>query len=216
MLGFIGDVHGDTSALANTYYRAVSMEGCDAVIQVGDMGWYENIIPYFERIQFTTPIYWVDGNHEQHPLLVNLTGVTELLPNFFYCPRGTVLEIDGKKIGFLGGAASVDKELRLRHGMAWHSEEQISDEELARFDGVDKLDILVTHTPPRSVIEAKFDPNNLRFFDLPPTWVDPSSEKVEALWKRLNKPTLICGHMHRSVTFESVVILDINQLYLVP
>ena len=139
------------------------------------------------------------------------TEVTEVAPNLFYVPRGTVMDVGGIKIGFLGGAASVDKMYRLRQNMHWSEDELITDEDIAKFDDVKSVDMLITHCPPQSVIQEHFDPRMLMYFGLTPQWRDPSADKVEALWERLGKPPLVCGHMHKSVTDGNVRILDINE-----
>ena len=44
-------------------------------------------------------------------------------------------------------------------------------------------------------------------------WTDPSAIVVEWAWQQLGKPPLIAGHMHRSVVWENVRILDINEIF---
>jgi hypothetical protein len=214
-IAVVGDVHGNAYVLAHLVRVAKEM-GAVAVIQVGDIGWYPSTKRSFIIQTWELPTYCVDGNHEDHDDLAQWNEVSELAKNFFYVPRGTVMEIAGRKIGFLGGAASVDKAYRLKMGLHWSEKELITAEDVAKFDGVDKVDMLVTHTPPQQTIDRHFDPNDLvRYFGLSILWRDPSAGYVDALWKRLGKPPLYCGHMHRSVTDESVRILNIEELILV-
>lgn len=213
MIAFLGDIHGSANALQRAINAAVE-RGATALIQVGDFGWYQNTVGNFKRVDYKIPVYWIDGNHEDHALIEQ--GV-DINPNCIYMPRGTVAEIAGKKIGFLGGAASVDKEIRLRQGVHWSDKELIEEADIAKFDEIDYLDFLVTHTPPQSTIDKHFDPKTLLWFGLnPKTWFDPSARHVENLWNRLGNPKLICGHMHRAVTDRTVRILNIEDLIFYP
>lgn len=213
-LAILGDIHGDSWQLKYAQEQIAESSGnVTAIIQVGDFGWYKETIYDFRRVKCKVPVYWIDGNHEDFRLLNGYNVVTEVFENCFYIPRGTVLTFEGKKIAFCGGAASVDKALRLRYGMQWYQEELITDEELARLDGVDDVDILVTHTPPQSVIDNNFDQNFLLNFKLDPrTWFDPSAHKMEVLWSRLGHPPLYCGHMHKKIQDRSCRIIDINEM----
>jgi predicted phosphodiesterase len=211
----VGDIHGDSRFLAQVADTIPERHPeVTAIIQVGDFGFYPGLIDDFQRVNSTVPIYAIDGNHEHFPMLTGITEVTEMFPNIFYVPRGTVLEIDGGRVAFCGGAASVDKDIRLRQKMSWFAEEQIQDSDIEKLDDVDSVDLLITHCPPQSVIQKNFDPRMLAMFGLPSSWRDPSADKIETLWERLGYPTLLCGHMHRSVQDRSCRILDINEVVL--
>lgn len=215
MIAIIGDVHGDAEALSYLV-RCAKQQGAVVAVQVGDCGWFPSTKSRFACQKWVLPVYWPKGNHDDHDDLEQWTEVTELAKNFHFVPNGTVLELDGRSIGFLGGGASVDKEYRLREGLHWSPKEVVTAEEVARFDGVATMDILVTHVPPQQTIDRHFDPNDLvRYFGLTVDWRDPSAAFVESLWKRLGKPPLYCGHMHRSVSDESVRILNIEEMIVV-
>ena len=227
MIGIVGDLHASVNEICLAHNRAVN-RGCVAVIQVGDFGFYPTVLEKLKvgllESPFTIPFYAIDGNHEDYRIVnTYATDVpTEVLPNLFYVPRGCVLDIDGRRIAFMGGAASVDKAWRLREaayhgGVHWFPEEQIQDEEMARLDGVDSVDMLITHTPPHCTVVAHFPPHNLLYWGLPIDWTDPSAFKVQALWERLGKPMLYCGHFHKSVTDQmgKVRILNIGEMVIV-
>lgn len=218
MLAFLGDIHGSVGILKlRLDFLRDKFPEVKALIQVGDFGWYNSKQPAFNTVNPHIPVYWIDGNHEDFRKLKGITEVTEVAPNIFYVPRGTVLELDGRRIAFMGGAASVDKEYRLGSGMSWYPEELITAEDVARFDGVYDVDIFVTHTPPQVTIDAHFDPYDLvRYFGLTLDWRDPSAQYVNNLWEKFGKPTLICGHMHRSVVDQmgKIRILNIDELFI--
>jgi hypothetical protein len=224
ILGLLGDIHGSAKSLKawDTRFKAL---GAEALIQVGDFGFSRERVAIFERKgPYELPIYAIEGNHEDYDFIhaMELAGdppVGSFLPGIMWVPRGTVFDVEfaGIRIGFLGGAASVDKAWRVRAGplmnqRLWFEEELVTDADIAKFDGVDRLDLLVTHGPPQSIVDAHFDPKFLQhYFDLPLDWKDPGAAKIEALWARLGRPPLVCGHMHRSVVDGNVRILDINE-----
>lgn len=216
MIAFIGDIHGEFSALEKILDEIKKYPEITAVVQVGDFGFYPKLLNRMKEINPHIPVYAIDGNHEDFEMFDGLTDVTEIAPNIFFVPRGTVLEIDGRTIAFMGGAASVDKGIRLRRGMHWDTRENITEEQVATFRENTKdrkIDIMITHVPPQSVIQKNFDPKGLMFFDLPMSWRDKNADIIEELWGSLYYPQLICGHMHRSVIEGTARILDINELF---
>lgn len=211
-LAILGDIHGSIKALVHAYDVISKRNDVVAIIQVGDFGFYPKVVQQLQYIRPEIPIYAIKGNHEHHPMLEGLNGVTEMAPNIFYVPNGTVMELDGRKIGFLGGASSVDKKMRIDFRMDWFPEEVITIDDVKKFDDVDSVDILITHTPPHRTIIKHFDPLNLLYWGLPVGWVDPSAVFVEQVWGKLGSPKLFSGHMHKSVVDGNVTILDINEI----
>lgn len=210
MLRVIGDIHGNYRRLLRLVEEALA-DGIFAVIQVGDFGWYRANVGFFEKHPLPLPVYFIDGNHEDHSLL-QFDVVTEMYSNLFFVPRGTVLELDGRRIACMGGAASVDKAYRLRNGWHWSALEDITLAEAQRFDGVTDIDLFITHCPPQSVIQRHFDPMALQYFGLPPTWRDANADIIETLWNDWGNPLVISGHMHRTVVGPNYRILDIDEV----
>ena len=219
MIVFIGDLHGGFEWLPNIL-KHVPRDA--TLIQVGDFGfWYGHPQELWERIWpelgFEKPMYAIDGNHEYYPMFKGATEPTEIWEGVIYIPRSTVLDIEDYKIGFMGGGGSIDYMFR-KEGVSWFKEEQISHAEFERLHSVDYIDILVTHVPPTSACKAHFMHPSVAFpsWGLPKDWRDPSQDKVEDLWLKFGKPPLICGHMHKSVTYENVRMLAINEVYELP
>ncbi len=208
MLAIVGDLHGNVPAIRDIDERISKNSEVTAVIQVGDWGWYSFTIERFKRLNLKLPWYWIDGNHEDHRLLSNFTEVTEIFPNQFFVPRGTVLELDGRKIAFMGGSGSVDKEFNAD----WSSGEDISKEDISRLDNVKDIDLFITHCPPQWFIQKHFNPMDLLMFGLSITWKDRNADIIESLSKKLNDPKLYCGHMHRSIEDGNVKLLDIEEI----
>ena len=77
------------------------------------------------------------------------------------------------------------------------------------------LDLLVTHTPPTSVIRANFSSDAHIHFGQPDNWFDTSAVFVDQLLEKFDCP-LVCGHMHKPVIYGKVRILQINEVYEFP
>jgi len=219
MIVFIGDLHGGFEWLPNILKHVPK----DAtLIQVGDFGFWpghpqthwEKVWP---RLGFEKPMYVIDGNHEHFPMLRGITEPTEIWKGLIYVPRGNVLDLEGYKVGFMGGGASLDGIFRQKN-RDWFDDEQITDAQFERLNSADHVDILVTHVPPHSVTRSHFLHPSVAFpsWELSKDWRDPSQDKVEQLWLKFGKPTLICGHMHRSLVYETVRLLNINEVYGMP
>lgn len=218
----IGDIHGNMRVLSGLVDAVAEVNDGNnnlACIQVGDLGVTKSDLVYLQKHPLKRPVYFVDGNHEHFELFYDSKDVTEIAPNLFYVPRGTVMQLDGRTVAFLGGASSIDKAHRLKSGWHWDAREDILLEERDRlFDnltalGNPKVDLLVTHIPPDWVIRKYFDPMMKLDFNVPFDWTDPNGIIVEDVWNRLNKPAMVCGHMHRDIEFaENAYILDIYQV----
>ena len=192
LVAFIGDIHGHFKRMADTV--AALPDSVTRIFQVGDMGLYP---PHLvsEDCWFVAPprtVEYIDGNHEDFTILRDIASPTELRPNLVYLPRGTVLDVEGLKIGFLGGAESRDH-ARRTEGTDWFEyDEKTTVRDAWKFSHVEHLDILVTHAPPRWAM--------LELFPNEPVENLPSSQVVEQVWEGFGRPTLICGHVHPEKT----------------
>ena len=195
MIGFIGDVHRafDRLAVAVAGFPAA----VDVAIQVGDLGLHaDDLGPTGSGLpSLARKVYYVTGNHDHEPSYRGIARPTEMAPNLVFVPRGTVLELDGRRIAFLGGGSSIIDRAVRRRDVDWWPEEQVTLADVARFDGAGKVDILVSHTPPAFVYH---------FFQLPP---DPSALAVGQAWQILGRPHVVCGHMHSSREVGCVRVL---------
>jgi hypothetical protein len=189
MIVLLGDVHGVWEWAFQLIAKAKGYSpGAVPVVQVGDLGWR----PHRPPRPAPWPIQWVDGNHDHLPSLLSLDEPTEVAPNWIYCPRGTVLELGGRRVGFFGGAKSIDRKVR-----EWWPEEEPTLEEARRFQGQD-VDLLVAHSPPASV---------LRVMGVEPDPEERASGVVEHIWANLGRPSVVCGHMHRRFQLGNVLVL---------
>lgn len=217
MLAICGDVHGEFKTFNRIVDNAIRAADPTAVIQVGDFGIYGDTLPRLASCKFEVPVYFIDGNHEDHDYLERFTDVTEIHENCFYVPRGTILTLDGKLMAFMGGGASVDKAIRLRNGWDWSEKENITDDQYQKLWGVEGIDVFITHAPPQSVTRLCTNPRDLvEFFGLPMSWIDPNAVKIQQLWERMGCPVLYAGHLHKSFTMDTAHVLDINECVYLP
>lgn len=220
MILLLGDIHGDFTVLQDAIQKAEQV-GAVAVIQVGDCGLFRGDGAYkgFHRVTQSAkvPVYFIEGNHDDCSRWIQHNEIYQVWDdaNLFYVPRGTVMELDNRVIAFMGGAASIDKETRLRHGWHWDKNELLSQEQIdILFKNAEekKIDIFITHCPPDSVITEHFDNSAKILFGVGLDWVDPTQAQIEDMWHKLGTPEIFSGHMHKRVVGQNYRILDINEL----
>jgi len=144
----------------------------DTILHVGDFGYkYGSTDAYmFEKplhralLEADVKLVWVDGNHENHPMLNELPRLdngfvqTGARGNIFYAPRGHRWEWTDRKFGALGGAWSPNW-LRLEEGRTVFKD--LEEPTWADFTklGPEPLDYLVAHdVPERISLKTPFGP----------------------------------------------------------
>ncbi len=218
MIFVVGDIHGQHEVLQKMN-RFCTPD--DIIIQVGDFSTNVNTKAIYEQLYppVVAKVLYIDGNHEDHDLIDTWPkdGPYEVAKNLFYVPRGTVLTLEGFRIGFLGGAESIDKYRRNKEGEAktWWAQEGIRQEDVDRLvqnaGGVD-LDVLITHAPPNSAKMGLFPMVDTEHWGLPSNWTDQSCQLVDVAMVLTNPKKVFCGHMHKSVKINNVQILAINEV----
>ena len=157
----VGDIHGSWGRL-NTL---ISKKKPDIILQVGDFGWWPSMEINIKKQHAcnkwilkgvkpgSSKIYWCDGNHEEHPDLIQNGKIHEMYDGVYHASRGSVFTLpDGRNVLFVGGADSIDKNFRTP-GRDWFGGENISQVEFETIMSVDKkIDIVISHTCP-----MKFD-----------------------------------------------------------
>jgi hypothetical protein len=200
MLAIVGDIHQDIDGLAWIVEQQLRRE-VTAVVQVGDLylSTTPDLPPSARWRPLARPLYFIDGNHHNFSSTRGLTAPTEVAPGLTYCPRGTVLPLDGRRVAFLGGAETHAVGSHWVPGEDWWPDE----EAIRRADAAPLLalpaggiDLLITHTPPTSVIT---DHGGVP---------SGSAQIVQDVWDHLGRPELVCGHMHRRIDAGRVVVLD--------
>ena len=221
MILLLGDIHGVAGILDQALDISKQSNAC-AIIQLGDFGLFKENEEWFRKHieDAHIPIYFIDGNHDDCSRWIQYDSVHKVWDDreLYYVPRGTVMELDGRTIAFMGGAASIDMKLRIENDMHWDINENINDDHIARLlknvDGK-KIDMFLTHCPPGSVIDQNFDPLNKLWFGVGIDWIDPNQKIIEELWHKLGTPDIYSGHMHKRVQGQTYRILNINELLAV-
>jgi len=100
---FLGDVHGYWASLLLAMDYGVNSLDVDCIIQVGDFGFYpghiKSLINFKTKYGFKDfPIHFIDGNHEDHVYLYKSNKKKLKENNIFYHPRGSILDIEDKKL----------------------------------------------------------------------------------------------------------------------
>lgn len=139
MIYVTGDQHGNYSSLLKF---SKSSEGQiltknDYVIVLGDFGLFPETIPKIKRLdrQLTFTLLFLEGNHENHPLLDSFphrtmfNGVVHDVFGIYHLCRGNIFNIPVDKrnitIAVCGGGDSRDKSRRVE-GVDWFPEETIT------------------------------------------------------------------------------------------
>lgn len=198
----VGDMHGNLSAAIAAMDFAKSYN-VKTLFQLGDWGfmWHGHGKDRLVKLNMLASelrargqhMYFIDGNHDWHPELRSMP-LSDWPNTVTYCKRGSYLTLrntDGKDVvvGFMGGAASIDKKYRIE-GVSWWHEEVPTDHDIPPV----KLDVLMTHDAP----ELPPGLNGYKFDDDISKYVKDSRDAI-AKAVELTKPSkLFHGHYHMS------------------
>lgn len=163
-----GDTHGERGRIVWLDSNEEKLTKDDFVIVCGDFGYLyynnseENVfLNEIEERPYT--LCFVDGNHENFPAIFsypeeewNGGKIHRVRKNVIHLMRGQVFTIEGKKIFTMGGAYSIDREMR-RLGISYWEEELPSDAEYKEASkNLEKVnnevDVVLTHTAPKEII----------------------------------------------------------------
>lgn len=154
---FAGDWHGNVEH-ARWCFRAAEQAGADQIVQCGDFGYWPHYVQGDRYMRLVAheirktgiPVWWVDGNHDNHDWLDALPrdpdGLVTLDENFRYIPRGARWEWGGVRFLGHGGAWSVDEHHRVVGETMW-AQEKITEAQIAAVSD-EPTDVLVTHEVP--------------------------------------------------------------------
>jgi predicted phosphodiesterase len=181
-----GDIHNEFSKLN----ALINKKRPDLVICCGDFGYWPKVswgAPLSNIKPQGAKILWCDGNHEDHWSLKERES-DEMAPGVIYMPRGSTYTLeDGRTIMFMGGADSIDKNMRYI-GVDWFPEEVIRPKDLYDLPDI-KIDIFVTHTCPLELVHDMLKYNSAKFGD-------PSPQALSELWKMYKPDLWFFGHWH--------------------
>jgi len=205
----VGDVHGVFSMLQNL----IQTHNPALVLQCGDFGYWPLRGMSLPKNGFrnvagdAVPVFWADGNHENHWRLIDLVnnskelGKIKIGKDIFYMPRGTTLELpDGRVVLFVGGANSIDQHMRVI-GESWFPQEILTIEDFEKMPDC-AVDIVISHTAPQCVV-------------LPPqldtSWHDPSRRILDMVLEKYRPAKWFCAHFH--IPFRQTLLEGACQFY---
>ena len=175
---------------------------------------------------FGVYIYCVRGNHEERPENVKTLKsiydevvkgevyMEDEFPLIRYFKDGEIYEINGYKTLVIGGAYSVDKHYRLRSGMRWFKNEQLTQEEMENIDFKmigESVDLVLSHTCPLS-----WQPTDMFLISINQAQVDNTMEKwLDNLKDHFTWGVWCFGHYHIDrIQKERVEIFYTDHEYL--
>ena len=189
----------------------------DVLFQLGDFGgiWYpigsnkeqEYWLDWLCNKPWTTVV--VLGNHENYDIIETLPWEEKWgnevqyyeIPNgnkIYFLKRGAIYYVNGQKILAIGGALSIDKELRVQ-GESWWSQEDITpQEQTSCLNELDEkgyvVDYVLTHTcPSRLVLEFIHSVDKLH---------DKTAVFLDYVDDRVQFKEWYFGHMHVDWTYK--------------
>jgi hypothetical protein len=188
----VGDVHGEFKKLNSL----INDKKPEILIVCGDFGYWPGWTDLNTIKNPHTKIFWIDGNHENHwelkKCLEKSEGEPFGLPNdtIIYMPRGSTMELsDGRRILFMGGADSIDKNRRTL-GHDWFPEEVVTIKDIMDTPDV-PIDIIISHTCPEIMLPTVLPYNDLKCND-------PSPKMLQELFEKYHPKEWYFGHWHIS------------------
>lgn len=169
-----GDWHGN-AVWAGKALSLAARRGVSTVLQLGDFGFTvdgEGVLDVLSvtAAAFDLTLLVVDGNHEEFPFLERFpvltagpaAGLRPVRPRLWHLPRGTRWTWrgpDGLAHRWLavGGAVSVDRQLRTE-GYTWWPGEELTPAEAERIAAEGTADVVVCHDRPQAAAVALGDP----------------------------------------------------------
>lgn len=190
IVGIMGDIHGEL-----WYLEQEKLKGIDLLIQVGDFGYLDLIPKHLTAVKPEAPTWFIAGNHESLNSLKKASDDERVHvgfgPRITYIPRGYVVRIGNKNVGFLGGA---ETPLRFRNrftpGLTLFEREGIEERDFERLKQEvaenGDLDILITHSPPLEALTKMVGE----------VYETNSATYVQRAIELFKPQEVYCGHMH--------------------
>ena len=199
-------IFGDIHERFAHYNRMLEDLKPDLSIACGDFGiWPDYMTGYVSKPKSAMNLlknspchtYFIDGNHENFTWLNNKVdgefNFHNSFPNNVYNithqRRGTIKQINGLNFLFMGGAESIDKQVRVE-GVSWFRDESITWAEINNTlvnveSNKINIDVIISHTAPME-------------FDIVDSYLDtePSRKLLSTLLAALRPKLWFFGHFH--------------------
>lgn len=225
MIYITGDTHGRFERI-EAFFRRFQTSYDDILIILGDAGINFSGARYDslkKRLLESLPItiFAIHGNHEQRPYTLDsykeklwhggTVYYEEEYPSLLFAKDGEIFDLNGKQMVVMGGAYSIDKEIRLAYGWGWWEDEQPSEEikryveeQLEKFGW--KVDVVLSHTTP-----LKYEPVEVFMSGVDQSRVDKSTEEwLNHIEEKLSYQKWYCGHYHTEKKIDKLEIMFEN------
>ena len=231
MFYITGDTHRDFHRIEDFCAR-INPAPEDVMIILGDAGinyyggWRDKDL---KRRLAALPLtlFSIHGNHEQRPCKIpsyhtalwnsGEVYVEDEFPNLLFAADGSFFSFDGVRTFVMGGAYSVDKDIRLARNWGWWPDEQPDDE--ARQWAEQQLeangwrtDIVLTHTTP-----LRYEPVEVFMSCVDQSRVDKSTEEwLDKIEESTAYRKWYCGHYHITKAIDRMQFLfkEIEELHI--
>ena len=221
MIYITGDTHGDFRRIAYFADTAGTAKD-DILIILGDAGinydWNRRKWLLEQLADFPITMFCIHGNHEMRPQHIpsyikkswhgGVVYVEPEYPNVLFAQDGDIYTFDEKKCIVIGGAYSIDKDIRLANGFAWWSDEQPS-EEIKKYvernleKHHNRVDVVLSHTCP-----LQYEPREVFLDGYDDAEVDKSTESwLGEIEGRITYTKWYCGHYHTEKQVDKLEFL---------
>ena len=161
----------------------------------------------------------VQGNHEERPeniptykekiMYGGKVFIEDDYPNLIFLKNGEVYIINNKKVLVIGGAYSIDKNIRLTYGWHWFKDEQLSKSEmnmiLEKYQGT-HVDVILSHTSPK-----KYEPVEVFLSGINQNTVDKTMEEfLDTVEETIKYDKWYCGHYHTEKIVDKIEFMFEN------
>lgn len=211
MFAVAGDWHG-SKMWGVTALDRCALNGVSHLLHVGDFTIdLRRYTQHLEPICAETGVtIWVTpGNHDDYSVIPRLMedhpdeDVVMLTEYIGVIRRGSVFELDGLSVLSIGGAPSIDKQMRT-WGIDWWPEEAIRVADVYRANEAGRVDVVVSHDAPNSttpIVDKRVGVQPVWMPDDLKVYLDQNRLMLDAV-RDIAQPSLwIHGHHH---VFETV------------
>lgn len=225
MIYITGDTHGNFKRIKE-FCQKMNTNTDDILIILGDAGINYHLNEFDNDLKrglskLPITLFCIHGNHEARPHTIKNYKETEWrggtvyiepkYPNILFAKDGEIYDFNGKKAIVIGGAYSVDKEVRLVRGWKWFSDEQPGRWAKRRVekqlnDNNWTIDIVLSHTAP-----LKYEPTEVFIPWLDQSKVDKSTEFwLDTIENRLDYEKWYAGHYHTEKKIDKLEFMFNN------
>lgn len=213
-----GDTHGNFYHLRDLVDVARANE-VETIFQPGDFGFWEHTpegVDFLDGLQdylyeHGVKLIFIDGNHDNHPLLWSTYGNTVhtiVRPYIWYEPRGQTFTFGDSVIQTVGGAFSIDarwrrQEMKKGAPASWWAEEELTTDQVNEAvvaATVNPPDVMITHDAPHGCPMGE-----LATITLPPVLAARSKDnrmRVREIAEAAQPDHLYHGHFHVRLDYD--------------